>query len=139
MTPFDYVRAHDVKDALRLLHEHAGGAALLAGGTDLIVKIRNGRAAPELLIDLKGISGLEAIRYEPGGGLSIGALATIHSLEISSVVVEKFPALAEAAASLGSYQVRCRATLGGNVCNGSPAADMAPALLALGARARIAG
>jgi carbon-monoxide dehydrogenase medium subunit len=90
------------------------------------------------LIDLKGISGMDQVAYDPPVGLRIGALASIHRLETSPLVRERFGLIAQGAASLGSYQVRCRATVGGNICNASPAADMVPGLISLGAKVKIA-
>jgi len=138
MTPFDYRKPSTLDEAFRLLDEYGPRASVLAGGTDLLIRVRNRSIVPELLIDLKGVSGLDEIRYEPETGLRIGALASIYSLETSPHVQGAFAGIGEAAASLASYQVRCRATLGGNVCNGSPAADMVPPLITLGARVRIA-
>jgi carbon-monoxide dehydrogenase medium subunit len=139
MIPFDYRKVSTLEETFNLLDQYGSRARVLAGGTVLMVKIRNRRLDPELLIDLKGIPGLDEIRYEAGTGLRIGALVSIHSLERSLDVQRNFGGIAEAAGSLGSYQVRCRATLGGNICNASPAADMVPPLMTLGARARIAG
>jgi carbon-monoxide dehydrogenase medium subunit len=139
MTPFDYRKASTLGETFSLLDEYGSRAGILAGGTDLMIKIRNRSVHPELLIDLKGVAGLEEIRYDAAIGLRIGALVSIHRLETSPHVRDKFGGIAQAAASLGSYQVRCRATLGGNICNASPAADMVPSLMTLGARVRIAG
>ena len=139
MIPFDYRKASTLGEIFNLLDEYGSRASILAGGTDLMIKIRNRSLAPELLIDLKGVPGLEEIRYEAGKGLRIGALVSIHRLETSPHVREKLGGIAQAAASLGSYQVRCRATLGGNICNASPAADMVPPLMTMGAQARIVG
>jgi CO/xanthine dehydrogenase FAD-binding subunit len=139
MKKFAYRKVSTLDEALRLVTEHGGKARILAGGTDLMGKIRYSVLKPEILIDLKGVAGLDGIGYSPRDGLTIGALATIHSLEISAVVKEKFPVIAQAAAALGSFQIRCRATLGGNLCNASPAADLVPGLLALGAEVVVAG
>ena len=80
---------------------------------------------------------MEAIQYDPDGGVKIGALASLHSLEVSPIIKERFGIISEAAGLIGSRQVRARATLGGNLCNASSAADMAPGLLALGARVNL--
>ncbi len=139
MNPFEYRKISNLEEAFTLLDQYGDRASILAGGTDLLVKMRHKSLRPDLLIDLKGIPGLDQIRYDPSVGLHIGALTTIHSLEDSPLIQDHFQGIAQAAGSLGSYQVRCRATLGGNICNASPAADMVPVLLALEAQAKIAG
>ncbi len=139
MIPFDYRKVSTLEEAFRLLDEYGPRAGILAGGTDLLNRIRRRSLNPALLIDLKGVPDLDAIQYEPEAGLRIGALASIHSLEASPHLKNGYTGIAEAAASLGSYQVRCRATLGGNLCSASPAADMVPPLVAFGARLRITG
>jgi carbon-monoxide dehydrogenase medium subunit len=138
MTPFSYRKVSALEEAFDLLDQYGQKAAILAGGTALLVKMRNGSFRPDLLIDLKGIPGLDGVHYEEERGLRIGTLASIHRLETSSLIQERFGGICEAASSLGSYQVRCRATLGGNICNAFPAADMVPPLITLGAQARIA-
>lgn len=115
------------------------GARILAGGTDVIVSMREGKISPSHIVNIKRISGLDRIGPSSGGGLSIGALATIGSLETSAIVRNAFPMVADAAHQLGSLPVRNRATVGGNLCNSSPSADMAPPLIALGAIAKISG
>jgi len=115
------------------------GAKILAGGTDVIVSMREGKIAPSHLVNIKRISGLEGIDPRRGGGLSIGALATIGSVETSAIVRKAFPMVSEAAHQLGSLPVRNRATVGGNLCNSSPSADMAPPLIALRAIAKVYG
>jgi carbon-monoxide dehydrogenase medium subunit len=131
MIPVAYRKVSTLEEALDLLDQYGSQAGILAGGTALLLKMRNGSFRPALLIDLKGVSGLDEVRYEGGIGLRIGALASIHRLEASSLIQEKFGGIFQAAASLGSYQVRCRATLGGNICNAFPAADMVPPLMTL--------
>jgi aerobic carbon-monoxide dehydrogenase medium subunit len=137
MKSFEYRKVSSLEEAFRLFQEYGEGAKILAGGTDLFIKMRNLVFQPEILIDLKGIPEMDRVSYHPSAGLRIGALASIHLLETSPLLREKFGVIAQAAASLGSYQIRCRATLGGNIGNASPAADMVPGLITLGARARI--
>jgi len=115
------------------------GAKVLAGGTDVVVSMREGKIAPSHLVNIKRIPGLDRIGPSNEGGLSIGALATIGAVDSSAMVRNAFPMVAEAAHQLGSLQVRNRATVGGNLCNSSPSADMAPPFIALGAVAKIAG
>ena len=137
MKNFEYRKVSTLEEAFHLLEMHGEGASILAGGTDLLVKMRHETLDPEILIDLKGVPGLDEIRYEAPTGLRLGALTLIHALETSPLVKEKFGIVSQAASSLGSYQTRCRATLGGNLCNASPAADMVPALISLGAKAKL--
>jgi len=139
MKNFEYKKVHTLEEAFHLLGQHQEKAMILAGGTDLLVKMRNKTLKPEILVDIKGIPGLDEIRYDPVEGLHLGALASIHRLETCPIILEKFPAISEAAGYLGSFQIRSRATLGGNLCHASPAGEMAPCLISLGAKLRIAG
>ncbi len=136
---FELFSCKSVEEACSLLSGYKGEAQVFAGGTDLLVKMKQRRATPRILINIKKIPGLDYIRYDENDGLKIGALASVDSLARSSVVVKKFPALGEAAAVLGTPHVRVLATLGGNVCNASPAAECAPALLTMGAKGKIVG
>lgn len=137
---FDYLTPKTVDEALSLLNQYKGKARLIAGGTDLIPQLK-GRLveAPQYIIDLKKIPGLDYIKYDKAGGLNIGALATIRAAIDSPVIKEKFGVLAQAAANMASPQVRNRGTITGNICNAVPSADSAPALLVLDARLKLAG
>ena len=137
MNAVEYRRAKTLDETLELLAQDPGDTRILAGGTDLLVEMRNRRRGPRILVDPKGVGELEELRYDPAEGLTIGALVTIRTLEASPLIRSRFRGLAAAAASLGSCQIRSRATVGGNLCNASPAADMAPSLIGLGARARV--
>jgi carbon-monoxide dehydrogenase medium subunit len=110
----------------------------MAGGTDVLVKIKKGGLRPLRVIDMKGIPGMDGFSIS-GNRFSIGALTRIRTLETSAEVMQKLPLLAQAAGKLGSVQVRNKATLGGNLCNAAPSAETAPALLALDACAEIYG
>ena len=137
---FEYVRPGTVDEALAFLATHKGEAKVLAGGTDLVPRMRVREAAPPAyVVDLKGITGLDGIGYDDSKGLTLGPLATIEAVSRSEVVVGRFSALAEAARSMASPQVRSRGTIAGNICNAIPSADSAPALLALGASVTITG
>lgn len=138
MHDFTYQKVDSLMDATEAISASQGGAAIMAGGTDLLVQIKEGKIKPKKLIDVKGIHELNGLSVS-GDTLSIGSLTTIRTLETSPVTAEKAALLAMAAARLGSVQVRNRATIGGNLCNASPAAEMAPALLALNAQAEIHG
>ena len=137
MKSFEYRKVFTLQEAFHLLDRYGEGARILAGGTDLLVKMRNRAIHPEILIDLKGVAGLDGIHYDPAAGLRIGALASIHRLENSPLLREKFVVISQSASYLGSYQIRTRATLGGNLCHASPAADMIPGLISLGGKAKI--
>lgn len=105
-----------------------------AGGTDLIVVMKDKILNPEFLIDINGIKEFQGISYEPGKGAVIGAATKIAAIERSALIREKYYALSQAAGELGSTQVRHMATLGGNTCNASPAGETPTPLVALGAR-----
>lgn len=136
MAPPTYHAPRTVEEALTLL---AGdGARVLAGGTDLIVQMRAGRARPEAIVDLKRIPVLSGIRAEVAG-FFIGAATPCVELRRNAALAAAWPGVVEAASLIGSVQVRGRASMGGNLCNGSPAADSVPALIAADARALVAG
>jgi len=128
---FDYVKPASLSEASRMLTEHGDRTRPLMGGTDLFVRMRDGLAQPERLVDVKHLPGMRDIRYDEGEGLTIGAAATLNQIASYPIVQSHYPLLAQAARSVASYQLRNRATLGGNLCNASPAADTAPATLLL--------
>ena len=131
---FDYVRVSDLNEVLLLLKEHGEAARLLMGGTDLFVRMRDGLTCPRTVVDVKHLPGMRNIAYDEQAGLTVGAAATMNQVACHPDVQAHYPLLAEAAESVASYQLRNRATLGGNLCNGSPAADTAPAVLVLEGR-----
>ncbi|MEE9582146.1 MAG: FAD binding domain-containing protein [Acidimicrobiia bacterium] len=139
MQPFTYARPETVDEAIALLVEHRGEAELLAGGTDLIIELRNHWKHPKVVIDLKRIDELAPAIVEKEGFLAISASTVMADIVADERVQQFFPALAEAADVVGSIQIRNRATLAANICNGSPAADTAPPLLVYGAEVVIAG
>ncbi len=140
MRPFTYARPDTLADAVALLAERGADARVLAGGTDLIIRLRDGSASPSLVVDVKGVPELApGIRVDGGGTLVIGATTTMTELATHPLVRRDIAGLSEAAAVVGSVQIRNRATLAGNLCNASPAADTAPALLVHGAVVVAAG
>ncbi len=140
MLPFSYARPDGLADAIALLAEHGPDARVLAGGTDLIIRLRDGSLRPALVIDVKRVPELApGIRVDGRGTLVIGALTTMTELAGHPLIRRDLAALAEAAAVVGSVQIRNRATLAGNLCNASPAADTAPSLLVHGAVVVAAG
>ena len=134
---FDYVKPQALEEVLDMLAEAPPGhLKLYAGGTDVIPKLRARMIkAPDVLVDLKGVPGLDSIEYDEDQGMKIGALASIFSVAHSTVVSQKYPVLSQAARSMGSVQVQQRGTIIGNICSALPSADSAPALLCLGAKA----
>ncbi len=133
MHTFTYARPQSLVEAVGLLEAHGPDARVLAGGTDLIVRLRDGSATPAVVIDIKRIAELRPGIREADGRVVIGATTVMTDVAASPLVRRHFPALAEAAAVVGSVQIRNRATLAGNICNASPAADTAPPLLVHGA------
>ena len=133
-----YFRPGSVKEAVRILG-NTPGATVLAGGTDLVIDRRLGRGDPRApLVDVTGIHELRGLHFD-GEELHVGSVTTIREIECDLDVADRVPALAEAARVLGSIQIRNMATLGGNVCNASPAAEMSPPLLVHDATVGVCG
>ena len=129
---FEYKKVRSVEEGSRCLVDAGGSGAILAGGTDLLVEIRNSIKSPSLLVDCKGIEALSAFEHSPIE-TNIGASVPLNQLIEHKSFRETFPALTAALLSIGTYQLRSRATVAGNICNASPAADSAPVLLVRGA------
>lgn len=130
---FDYVAAHSIEEAAGLAAESGDKYVVMAGGTDVMILMKDRLLKPECVLDIKRIAGMDQLEYVPGEGLRIGALTTLRTIETSRIVKEKFGAVADAAHYVASAQIRSRATMAGNICNASPSADTAPILLALNA------
>ncbi len=124
-----YISTHSAADAVSLMRGRAPKSLFLAGGTDVMVRMRNGKTKADCLVDVSGIRGLAGIR-DKKGQFEIGALTTIEEIRRSPVVARELPALWESSNLFAAWQVRNLATLGGNLCNASPAADMVPPLMA---------
>src|SRR6187431_916192 len=139
MRPFAYERPTHLGRAVALLAEHGPDARLLAGGTDLIIRLRDGTIRPRVVVDVKAITELDGEITAVDGLLRFGARAVMTDIAADERVRRDHQALAEAAAVVGAVQIRNRATLAGNLCNASPAADAAPALLVDGARVIASG
>lgn len=135
MKKFDYLKPNTLEDALSLLNRYGEKAKLIAGGTDVIVMIKQKKMAPEVLISLKGVPGLDRIEYNES--LKIGPMVTHRAIEKSEVIRKDFSALSDAVDVLGSVQIRNVATIGGNICTAAPSADTASPLLALGAQVKL--
>jgi CO/xanthine dehydrogenase FAD-binding subunit len=134
----EYLRPKTVHEAIALCQQYGEEARYIAGGTDVIVKIKDRQMRPQCLISLRNIPDLDHIKYEEGK-LRIGALATHRKLELSPVLRKHFPILTDAVENIGSVQIRNVATLGGNIVNSVPSADGATPLIALGAKVRLLG
>lgn len=135
---FEYFVPSSLGEIVALLKEHHDGARLLAGGTDLLLNMKTRTVLPAVIIDLNRIAELSFMQVI-GKNLHIGAMTRLNDVEGASIVREKIPLLAEAIRSLASRSIRNRATIGGNLCNASPAADSAPPLLALDASVKLQG
>jgi carbon-monoxide dehydrogenase medium subunit len=129
MQAFDYVSAGSINEVVNLLTSKNGNVRVLCGGTDLLVQLRENRRKAELLIDVKNIPELTAIRYDEQAGLWIGAAASCYAICGDRLVREHYPGLVDAIQLIGGIQIQYRASLGGNLCNASPAADSIPALI----------
>lgn len=133
-----FAAPRDVAEAVALLESHGANARVLAGGTDLLVQMRSGQRRPAVLVDVKRIPELQELRFE-GEECVIGAAHSAAALREHPGLRQRWPGVVEAAELIGSEQIQGRASLGGNLCNASPAADTVPALVAAAARCEIAG
>ncbi|MCH2373456.1 MAG: FAD binding domain-containing protein, partial [Planctomycetes bacterium] len=139
MNDFDYAAPQSVDEALKLLGSGSNGVAFLAGGTDILVQLREGHREAELVIDLKKIPELTELSFSPSNGLTLGAATPCYQIYGNPEITAAYPALADATRIIGGWQIQSRASVGGNLCNSSPAADSIPALIASDARCNIAG
>jgi carbon-monoxide dehydrogenase medium subunit len=137
--PFEFYQPASLQEASRILRESGPGGRFLAGGTDLVIAMKEKGLVPKYIVDLKRIAGLSGIREQGDGSIAIGALTTMREIEISPLITKKYSFLSQSAAEVGSIQIRNRATVGGNMANATPSADVAPALIALNATAKITG
>jgi carbon-monoxide dehydrogenase medium subunit len=136
---FDYEAARSVDEAVSLLARQGDQARVLAGGTDIIVQVREGRRKVAMLVDIKGIPDVNELTYEPTQGLTIGAAVPCYRIYERQDIAAAYPGLIDAVALVGGIQIQGRATVGGNLCNASPAADTSPALIVHHATCVIAG
>jgi carbon-monoxide dehydrogenase medium subunit len=135
----DYLDPMTIEEAISLLVKHDASAKIIAGGTDIFPQLKRKEIRPALLIDITAIPELDRIDYDQNRGLRIGALTSIRRIEKSKVIQQTFPVLTRAASLLGSMAIRNVATIGGNLCNAAPSADMAGPLLALRATTKVVG
>lgn len=139
MRAFAYERPTTLADAVALLAEHGPDARILAGGTDLIIRLRDGTYAPSVVVDVKRVRELAPAITQTDGALRVSAGTVMTDIHDSPLMQRWFPALVDAARFVGSVQIRNRATLAGNICNASPAADTVPSLLVYDARVHAIG
>jgi carbon-monoxide dehydrogenase medium subunit len=134
---FEYLEPESIEEALTILSEYQGTSKIIAGGTDLMLQMRNKAIKPEYVVDITRIPGLEYIAFDGQQGLRLGALTTIRALETSPELQRKYPVISQAASQLGSVAIRNVATVGGNLCNALPSAETSQALVALSAHVRV--
>ena len=139
MARFEYLEARTLRQAVALLQRHGDEARLVAGSTDFLVRWRQGVWQPRYVVDIRRIASLARVSYTNNRGLRLGPTVKIQDLETHPAVTGRYQALAASAASFAGVQVRNLATVGGNICNASPAGDTLPALLAFDAECRIVG
>jgi carbon-monoxide dehydrogenase medium subunit len=139
MQDFNYVRVHEVQEAVAILSRKENGARILAGGTDLLVQLRERQRTARLLVDIKSIPEVNQLRYNPSSGLTLGAAVSCLQISNDSVVSKTYPGLVDAVSLIGGIQIQGRASVGGNLCNASPAADSIPALIVHRAICKIVG
>jgi xanthine dehydrogenase FAD-binding subunit len=139
MKDFGYVAPNSIDDAVAVLTKHGDAARVLAGGTDIIIQTREGRRSVDMLVDVKSVPETTELQLGPDGSLRIGAAVPCAQIYADPEIARRFPALIDSAALIGGIQIQSRASLGGNLCNSSPAADTIPTLIALGALCEIAG
>ena len=121
---FQYLVPESLQEACTLLGQHGPGAMVLAGGSDLLVKMKSGRVKPSCLVSLRRLAELKGIRYQPGVGVVMGARATLNELLASPVLRERYASVCSAAGIMAGYQTRSTGTLGGNLVNAVPSADL---------------
>ena len=136
---FEYLSPQSVQEACALLVQYGANAKVLAGGSDLLVKMKDGLMKPAYLVSLKNLDSLKAIRYQKGAGVIIGARATHNEVMNNDILQEKYRSVCEAAHSMAADQIRNVGTIGGNLVNAVPSADLPPILIALDSQARIVG
>jgi carbon-monoxide dehydrogenase medium subunit len=136
---FDYIKPTTLEEASTFLAQHIGEARPFIGGTDTFVRMRDGAWQDKYLVDVKGLPGMNDLKFDPARGLTVGAAVNMNRLIASPEVNEHYPVLAEAAHTVASYQLRTRATIAGNICNASPAGDTVGACLVLDAKVHVHG
>jgi len=135
---FEYRAPISLDEALNILRTSGADARVLAGGTDLVLQIKQGQVRPSLVLDVKGVPELNRLEWSEPDGLHIGAAVRLNKLLTFNAILEHYTMLAQACSVIGSVQVRNRGTMGGDICDAAPSADTAPSLMCLGAKAVLA-
>ena len=137
MDTFKYYKPQNIQEAFNIIQQEGGSVRFLAGGTDLLVRLKSRHIVPDAVVDLKAIDDInQGIRMDEQT-VTIGSLTTFSEVDTNPIILQHFPALAEAASEVGSVQIRNRATIGGNICNASPAADSLPPLFIYDAKVKL--
>lgn len=139
MQAFNYVAAQSVDEVIKLLAEKGDTARVMSGGTDLLVALREGRRKAELVIDVKRVKETTELTYDAQQGLTLGAAVPCHRIYDDKALAKAYPGLIDSASLIGGVQIQGRASIGGNLCNASPAADSIPALIVHSVICHIAG
>lgn len=139
MKEIDYAAPRSVAEAVKILNERGEAARILAGGTDIIGKIRENRQEADVLVDIKHIPEVMELRFDPQKGLTIGAAVPCYRLYEEAAIARAYPGLIDGVSLVGGVQIQSRASIGGNMCNASPAADTIPAVIAHKGICKIAG
>lgn len=136
---FEYLEPETIEETLTILSQYQGKSKIIAGGTDLMLQMRNKAIKPEYVVDITRIPGLDYVAFDDQRGLRLGAVTTIRALETSAEIQRKYPVISQAASQLGSVAIRNVATVGGNLCNALPSAETSQVLVALSAQVKMIG
>ncbi len=139
MHAFDYAAPETLDEAVALLTKQDGHVRVLSGGTDLLAQLKDGKGSPSLVVDIKHIPDLMAFTCDASRGLTLGAGVPCHVINNDNSIQKLYPALLDSSSLIGGTQIQGRATIGGNLCNSSPAADSIPNLIAHKAVANVTG
>lgn len=139
LKPFEYFEPKTVQEAVNLLHSHGEKARVLAGGVDLLPRLRSGSTQADYLVNIQKIQELDYAQSVKKGGFEFGAMASLHSLELSPELKSDYPALWNAIHQITSVQTKCMGTVVGNLCVATPASDIAPTLAVLDAKLLVFG
>src|SRR5262245_23720496 len=139
MKDIDYAAPKTLAEAISLLNDKGDRARVLAGGTDIIVQLREHRRDLDLLVDVKNIAEVNELAFDAARGLRMGAAVPCYRIYEHKEIAKAYPGLIDAVSLVGGIQIQSRASVGGNLCNASPAADTTPILIALEATCHIAG
>jgi carbon-monoxide dehydrogenase medium subunit len=137
MDTFKYCKPQNIQEAFDIIQQEGGSVRFLAGGTDLLVRLKSRHIVPDVVVDLKAIDEINSGIRIDGQTIVIGSLTTFSKVSTDPIILQHLPALADASSEVGSVQIRNRATIGGNICNASPAADSLPPLFIYGAKVKL--